>query len=146
MINGPYGAGNDTVIKYTSVDATHFHGCTLGVGTLHTGQVVHDANETATYGTGGFGNIGACVTFPAVVAGGESAACRVTVAQGIPFNVGAQSQPTAVNAICTISVTPPIGGGSQRGLLRGEMFQSTGGTITIPIDRIQAPSVGGGIF
>lgn len=155
-ISGPNGAGANTVVQIGGITSTSFTGCTLGVGTLATNQVVSAANEFFVTVDNLQMILGACMTFPAI---GNSVGVLGVRIVGVTNNVSNVGFPVGSqmcgnpNAQITLSITPPpfppgyfasaFNGSSQPatiGWSRAEVFQSSGAAVNCPNDLIQAPS------
>lgn len=143
VITGPNVVGHDTVVRYTGTSGgTTLTGCTGGVGTLAAGQVVKQANEIVTLPALSFWTLDGIVTFPATAAG--ILGVRFFGPPGSLFAGGTQQVPFG-NAQMTVSLstdfTQQLSAGPAQLCL--QMFQTSGATIEIPIDAIEAPLLGG---
>lgn len=153
-VTGPPGAGIDTIIKYTGFNSgtSTFTGCTLGTGTLAAGQAVNPAcNGVFIGGTGpnafGYWNLQAIATFPA--AGNTTGQIGVRFVGAPPLFVPSGSilipNPNAVETL-SITTAPSITVGPPAEQFGMQLFNSTGVTLTIPIDGAQAPILGGAFW
>jgi phage portal protein BeeE len=142
VITSPTGANIDSVVRYTGVTATTFTGCTQGTGTLATGQVVKPANHYVTLPNLTGWGLDGIVTFPA--AGNTTGLLGVRFV-GPPtfFLVGGTQHIGNPNAALTVSLATNFVQSAGAGTLALQMFQSSGATMTIPVDGIQAPLLGG---
>jgi hypothetical protein len=147
VITGPTGAGIDSVVRYTGGGGggTQFTGCTLGTGSLATGQVVKPANHEATLPNLSSWNLDGIVTFPA--AGNTTGVLGVRFVGPAPFFLAGGTQHIGnPNAQVTVTLTTTFvqsvasGAASKLAL---QMFQTSGATLSIPVDGIQAPLLGG---
>ena len=125
--------GADTVVKYTGKTATSFTGCTLGTGTMNTGNIVRQANVT-------FEKVGSGLAAIAEVAWANNATglrgIRFRFMDGV-FNFAAGT--TVVGAVAAAdplmhiqTCEQPINGGQIPGPNVGgivEVYQSSTGVL-----------------
>jgi len=125
--------GADTVVKYTGVTSNSFTGCTLGTGTMNTGNIVRQANVT-------FEKIGSGLAAVAEVAWANNATglrgIRFRFMDGV-FNFAAGT--TVVGAVAAAdplmhiqTCEQPINGGQIPGPNVGgivEVYQSSTGVL-----------------
>ncbi len=147
LINGPPGASTTTIVKYTGgngssvggifTSGTTFTGCTLGTGTMATGQSVTPANETFTPVTLGLYIATAQVSWAVNATGNRE--IRL-VDNGLP--VGSLSVPTTnvANQNVPVPGQPLFNAGGQ--VLHVEVRQTSGGVLNAVKDGIQAPTLG----
>lgn len=151
VITGPFGAGIDSVVKYTGISPgtgpggqDQFTGCSQGAGTLATGQVVKPANWIVNLPDKSIWSLDGIVTFPA--AGNTTGLLGVRFAgtTQLGLNIAGGTQQIAnPNAQITVSLSTVFAQAAGASPFCAQMFQSSGATLTIPIDGAEAPLLGG---
>ena len=150
VITGPNGAGIDSVVKYTGISPgtgpsgqDQFTGCSQGVGTLATGQVVKPANYIVSAPGATIWSLDGIVTFPAIGNTTGVLGVRFLGPQNVSFAGGTQQIPNP-NALATVSISTVFAQAPGVPFTLGlQMFQNSGATITVNVDGIQAPLLGG---
>ncbi len=138
--------GTDRVIKYTGRNATQFTGCTLGVGTLGTGQAIAQANcvfRTPPRGRpslpkpgGGVGPATAEVAFAANAVNDRGIRFRDC---GLPFELiaGMKTERACATQIHHIQTTEQPAWSAAG--TRIEAFQDSGGNLDSVVEQVAAP-------
>ncbi len=143
VIEGPPGAGVDTVVKYTGKTATTFTGASqpYSTGTLATNQPVRSANVAWSAETVGYlWQAIAEIAMSSVPATNYYAVRFTQFAGGFPF-VGASHHAPGVN-IANQHLQVALQPGYEPGnTLMVEAFQSSAGVINSVVDGLQSPSL-----
>lgn len=134
-INGPPGSGISTRVEYTGKTGTTFTGCTVGNGTLATGQVVKPSNETITLSQSGLYLLNTSTAFNAHATGQRA----VRFAIGAFFAIGELKVPTTntvqnMTTSTIIDVTSTI-------TLTANAYQNSGAALTSTADILNAPNI-----
>lgn len=136
-------SGTDRVVMYTGMSGgTQFTGCTLGVGTLATGQAIAQANVELVTPLGAVGAMIAELAWASNGTGGRWTRLRAVDAlgPGIHLNGGtgfAAAIASTDPLIRSVAQEQPIPNPAQR--FRIEGHQTSGGPLDSPIDQAAAP-------
>lgn len=141
-------SGTDRVINYTGKNATQFTGCTLGVGTMATGQAIAQANVEFNMPFRTVGPAVAELAWASSATGLRGTRFRGLNALGAGFhlNAGTNVVPAGVASadplVRSVATEQPAYAGivaPSTGSLRVEGFQSSGGNLDSPVDQLAAP-------
>lgn len=134
-------AGVDVVVQYTGLTTTQFTGCTLGVGTLATGQNVRQANVHNFAVPGGKLGVGTV----------EAAfAANATNDRGIRFRVidflfnfpgGTKTEKSCATQTHHIQSGEQPGTVVPGNFMRFELFQDSGGNLNTVVEALSAPRI-----
>ncbi len=137
-------SGTDRVIAYTGNTATSFTGCTLGVGTLATGQTVAQANVEFNLPVDTVGPLVAELAWASNATGLRGTRIRSLNALGAGIHLNAATDVRAAGVasadpmIRSIAVEQPAFSGA--GLpYRIEGYQSSTGNLDTMVDQLAAP-------
>lgn len=137
-------SGTDRVIQYTGKNSTQFTGCTLGVGTMATGQPIAQANVEFNCPTGTIGPLIAELAWASSAVGLRGTRIRAVngLAPGVHLNGATTVVPAGVASadpmVRSIAVEQPLSVGAGRSY-RIEGFQSSGGNLDSSVDQLAAP-------
>lgn len=143
LIKSPASANINVFVAYTGKTGTTFTGCTLGVGTLATGQVVTVANEQITMAYGGLYAVAAQCTWAANNTGSR----RIRVVQGGLLVVGESTVPTTNTADQGIDCAAQPYATAASKATSGwvvQVFQDSGSTITCTHSGVLSPACASG--
>jgi hypothetical protein len=141
-------SSTDRVIAYTGKNATQFTGCTLGVGTMATGQVIAQANVEFNMPSRTVGPAVAELAWASSAVGLRGTRFRGLNALGAGFHLnagttvvpaGVASADPLVRSVATEQPAYAAVVSPSTGSLRVEGFQSSGGILDCPVDQLAAP-------
>ncbi len=132
-------SGTDRVVRYTGLNATQFTGCTLGVGTLATGQAIAQANVVWNVPAGVFDRVGPAVAEAAFTANanGDRGIRYRDCSLPFEFLAGTKTERACASKVhhiqtCEQPKTSATG-------TRVEVIQDSGGTLDSVVDQLAAP-------
>lgn len=144
-IEGPPGASTDTVISYGAIgSSTTFTSCTLGTGTLATGQTVRAANSRVRFNTAGLYNMIADVAFACNATGGRRLACVQGPFRAAGVCIGGlaadTTPPGTVNDLTSQEANFAVQPGANVGdTMIWSAWQNSGGALILPREAINSP-------
>lgn len=141
-------SGTDRVIAYTGKNATQFTGCTLGVGTMATGQAIAQANVEFNMPSRTVGPAIAELAWASSATGLRGTRFRGlnALGAGAHLNAGTNVVPAGVASadpfVRSVACEQPAWAAvvaPSSGSLRVEGFQSSGGNLDCVADQLAAP-------